>query len=308
MQEGNIIPIITGPTASGKSSFAIELAEALGDSAIVGADSMQIYKGLDIGTAKATPEERDRVPHYLLDILELEEKFNVREYQELAASTVSDLLVQDIMPVVVGGTPQYVTSLAEGIKFMPQSTDPELRAKLEARMEIEGSESLLEELSEIDPIKAEELHPNNKRRIVRALEIAYTTEDKQGDWDEEAKTIEFPFKVKVYCFDWPREVLYERINKRVDKMLEDGLLDEAKYLFDLNLPEKTTCLQAIGYKEFFPYFRNEASLEDCIEDLKRASRRYAKRQLTWFRSKTWVNYLDPTASNNLEIVLEGIGR
>ena len=301
-----IIPIITGPTASGKSSFALDLADAMGNSAIVGADSMQVYKHLDIGTAKATLTDRTRTPHYLIDFLELDQKFAVTDYQKLAASTVDQLLDENIHPIVCGGTPQYVTSLVEGTKFMPSSTDPELRARLETRIEEEGSANLLEELSKYDPEKAAELHPNNKRRIVRALEIAILTEHKQSDWDEEAQTIEFPFEVKVFMFNWPREDLYKRINTRVDQMLEDGILDEARYLFNLDLAPDTTSLQAIGYKEFFPYFRGEITLDEAVEDLKKYSRRYAKRQLTWFRHKDWVNYLEVDAANNIDIVLKAI--
>ena len=300
------IPIITGPTGSGKSSFAMTLARLIPNSVIVGADSMQIYKYLDIGTAKASHEDRVEVEHYLIDFLDLEEKFAVDKYQELALETITKLLEEGKVPIVCGGTPQYVTSLAEATKFMPASTDSNMRAKLEERMHQEGSETLLEELAKIDPQRAIKLHPNNKRRIVRALEIAYISGEKQSAWDEEAETLDLDFSFKVYSFDWPREILYERINLRVDKMMDEGLLEEARAVYAADLPSESTCLQAIAYKEFFPYFRGEISLEEAISDLKKFSRRYAKRQLTWFRHKDWIKYLDPFAHNNINLLLNDI--
>ena len=209
-------------------------------------------------------------------------------------------------PIVCGGTPQYITALAEATKFKPRSNDKELRESLERRMEEEGSQALLNDLKKVDPDKAEELHPNNKRRIIRALEIAYTTGEKQSDWDEQAESLDLDYDFRVYMFDWDREVLYERINKRVDIMLEQGILDEARMLYETDLPADSTSLQAIGYKEFFTYFEGKISLDEAVSDLKKYSRRYAKRQLTWFRHKSWINYLDPLAKNNLELVLKDL--
>lgn len=302
-----IIPIITGPTASGKSSFAIDLAKRIGNSVIISADSMQVYKHLNVGTAKASQKERAEVEHLMLDILELDEKFTVETFQKLALKNIDKVLAAGKFPIICGGTPQYITSLAEATKFKPRSNDSELRESLERRMEVEGSEALLADLKKVDPAKADGLHPNNKRRIIRALEIAYTTGEKQSDWDEQAESLDLDYEFKVYMFDWERDVLYERINKRVDIMLEEGILDEAKMLYEANLPADSTSLQAIGYKEFFPYFAGEMSLDEAITDLKKYSRRYAKRQLTWFRHKNWINYLDPMETNNIELVLSDIG-
>lgn len=302
-----IIPIITGPTASGKSSFAIDLAKRIDNSVIISADSMQVYKHLNIGTAKATAEERSEVEHLMLDILELDEKFTVETFQKLALENIEKALAAGKFPIVCGGTPQYITSLAEATKFKPRSNDRALREALERRMEEEGSEALLKDLKKIDPGKAVELHPNNKRRIIRALEIAYTTGEKQSDWDEQAESLDLDYEFRVFMFDWDREVLYERINKRVDIMLKQGILEEAKMLYETSIPADSTSLQAIGYKEFFPYFEGDISLDEAVNDLKKYSRRYAKRQLTWFRHKPWVNYLDPLAKNNVELVLKNLG-
>lgn len=302
-----IIPIITGPTASGKSSFAIDLAKRIDNSVIISADSMQVYKHLNIGTAKATAEERSEVEHLMLDILELDEKFTVETFQKLALENIEKALAAGKFPIVCGGTPQYITSLAEATKFKPRSNDRALREALERRMEEEGSEALLKDLKKVDPGKAVELHPNNKRRIIRALEIAYTTGEKQSDWDEQAESLDLDYEFRVFMFDWDREVLYERINKRVDIMLKQGILEEAKMLYETSIPADSTSLQAIGYKEFFPYFEGKMSLYEAVSELKKYSRRYAKRQLTWFRHKPWVNYLDPLSNNNIELVLKDLG-
>ncbi len=302
-----IIPIITGPTASGKSSFAIDLAKRIDNSVIISADSMQVYKHLNIGTAKATAEERSEVEHLMLDILELDDKFTVETFQKLALENIEKTLAAGKFPIVCGGTPQYITSLAEATKFKPRSNDKELRETLERRMEEEGSEALLNDLKKVDPGKAKKLHLNNKRRIIRALEIAYTTGEKQSDWDEQAESLDLEYEFRVYMFDWDREVLYKRINKRVDIMLKQGILNEAKMLFESSIPADSTSLQAIGYKEFFPYFEGKMSLYEAVSELKKYSRRYAKRQLTWFRHKPWVNYLDPLSNNNIELVLKDLG-
>lgn len=287
-----IIPVITGPTASGKTSLSLELAKAL-NGAIISCDSMQIYKGLDIGTAKATPEERLAAPHYLIDIREPGERFSVQDFTDEAEALLEKLETEGRWPVLAGGTPQYITSLIEGIRFAPQSKDPALREALQARCEKEGGEALLRELSALDPQKASKLHPNDHRRIVRALEIALTSGIRQSDWDLPETRKAVRYRYEVIALDWPRETLYERINQRCDQMLQEGLLDEAARLKAMNLPPDATALQAIGYKELFAYLDGAMSLEEAMELLKRQSRRYAKRQLTWFRAKPWVTWVKP---------------
>lgn len=290
--KGDIIPVITGPTGSGKTALSLPLAKALGG-AVISCDSMQIYKGLDIGTAKAGPELRAEVPHYLLDIREPDERFSVQDFLTEAEKVLQKLEREGTWPIFVGGTPQYVTSLVEGIRFMPGSRDPELRAELEERIRKEGGERMLRELAGYDPEKASKLHPNDHRRIVRALEIALTSGRRQSDWDTPETRAESRRNYRVIALKWPRDVLYERINQRVDEMFAEGILEEAKYLRSLHLPDKATSLQAIGYKELFSYLDGEISLEEAKEHLKRQSRRYAKRQLTWFRAKDWITWIDP---------------
>ncbi|NLF21493.1 MAG: tRNA (adenosine(37)-N6)-dimethylallyltransferase MiaA [Clostridiaceae bacterium] len=290
--EGAPIPIIIGPTGSGKTALALDLAELL-DSAIVSSDSMQLYRGLDIATAKATSEEQRRAPHYLVDILDPADVFSVNDYINAAENCLQELTGRGVWPIVVGGTPQYVTALVEGIRFAPESLDGELRARLQARIAQEGGNVLLAELAELDPARAAKLHPNDHRRIVRALEILRTSGQKQSEWDTEASRRALPWKFEVYAIDLPREELYRRIDLRVDRMLEAGLLDEARYVWRLDLPPKASCLQAIGYKELFAYFNGVMTLEEATELLKRNSRRYAKRQLTWFRGKEWITWLNP---------------
>lgn len=287
-----LIPIITGPTASGKTGLSLQLASAL-DGAVVSCDSMQIYRGLDIGTAKATPAEQALVPHYLIDIRDVRERFSVQDFLTEAEAVLQHLDAEGRWPILVGGTPQYITSLVEGIRFMPDGNDPALRARLQKRCEQEGSAPLLEELARLDPERAAKLHPNDHRRIVRALEIALSGSMTQSEWDRPQTREKPQHRYRVIALDWPREALYARINARVEQMFADGLLDEARYLKSLNLPSDCTSIQAIGYKELFAYLDGEISLDEAKEHLKRQSRRYAKRQLTWFRAKDWIEWIKP---------------
>lgn len=287
-----IVPVITGPTASGKTALSLPLAEALG-AHIISCDSMQVYRGLDIGTAKADAEEQKRIPHHLLDIRDPGENFSVQDFIDECEKVLEELDARGIFPVFVGGTPQYITSLVEGIRFAPQSVDPELRLELNKRIEAEGGEAMLAKLAQKDPERAAKLHPNDKKRIVRALEIALTSDTTQSEWDSPQNRRALTRRFEVVAVDWPREILYERINERVERMFEKGLADEALWLMRQELPPGSTCLQAIAYKELFPYLRGEMSLEEAKALLKRNSRRYAKRQLTWFRGKDWIRWIKP---------------
>ena len=285
------IPLIciVGPTASGKTSLAVEICKRYGAEA-VSCDSMQIYKGMDIATAKPTKEEMQGIPHHLIGFLSPEDSFSVAKYCETARNVIFDINQRGKNAVLVGGTGLYYSSLVDNIEFLPEETDFEYRESLKKQAEKFGSQFLLDKLFKVDPEAARELHINNLGRIIRALEIYHTTGKTKSMQNEESRNHPSPFDVTAVCLDArDRQFLYDRINKRVDIMLETGLLEEAKAYFEMNIGR--TAAQAIGYKELEPYFKNEKSLDECIENLKMQTRRYAKRQLTWFRRDSRMNFL-----------------
>lgn len=277
------ILVIAGPTAVGKTKLAIEIAEKIG-AEIVSADSMQIYQGLDIGTAKPTAEVRSKVKHHMMDFLSPDKKFSVAQYVEKADECIESIFSKGLTPIVVGGTGLYIDSLIYNNDFGDFEVDMSLRESLNKQIEKEGGKELLKQLSEVDPETAARLHENDIRRIVRALEIYHTTGKSQSFYvkNSRTKTPRYSFLYVVLSFS-SRELLYERINKRVDIMLNEGLLEEARGVVTSSWYEKSTASQAIGYKEFLPYFNGETSLGECVALLKQHSRNYAKRQLTWFR-------------------------
>lgn len=278
----NKIPIIVvaGPTASGKTSLGVELCKIFGGE-VISADSMQIYKGMDIATAKPTKEEMQGIKHYLIDILDPAQSFSVADFKEYAEKAISEITEKNKIPVIVGGTGLYIDSLIENLTLSEASTDETVRAKLFERAEKEGAEVLLAELNEIDSEYARKLHKNNVKRIVRALELWETAHITMTEQIKNSKAVEPPYKVCYICLDADnREVLYKRINKRVDLMLEAGLIEETEKYFSSC---GKTSAQAIGYKELAPYLNGEKTLEQAVEALKQGTRRYAKRQLTWFR-------------------------
>ena len=292
------IPLIAivGPTASGKTSLAVAVCKALGGEA-VSCDSMQIYKGMDIATAKPTAEEMQGVPHHLIGFAEPDEVFSVAKYCETAKEKITDINSRGKRAVLVGGTGLYYSSLVDNIEFLPEETDFEYREMLRKRVETEGAQVLLDELAQFDPEAASRLHPNNLGRVIRALEIYHTTGKTITDQNEQSRNADSPFETVAICLDArDRQVLYDRINKRVDIMLETGLVEEAKAFYEN--PLGRTAKQAIGYKELNPYFAGEKTLDECIENLKMQTRRYAKRQLTWFRRDERMNfiYIDDYAS------------
>ena len=290
MEESKIPLIaIVGPTASGKTSLAVEICKRYGAEA-VSCDSMQIYKGMDIATAKPTAEEMQGIPHHLIGFLEPDEVFSVAKYCETAAKIISDIDTRGKKAVLVGGTGLYFSSLVDNIEFLQEETDFEYREMLKKRAESEGAQALLDELYRIDPDSASQLHVNNLGRIIRALEIHHSTGKTKTNQNEESRKNPSPFKTTAICLDArDRQYLYNRINKRVDIMLENGLLEEARAFFES--PLGRTARQAIGYKELNPYFSGEKTLEECIENLKMQTRRYAKRQLTWFRRDERIRFL-----------------
>ena len=284
---------VGGPTASGKTALSVALARAF-DGEIINADSMQIYKNLDVGTAKPSAEERQGIPHYLLDFLSPETPYSVADFTAAADPLIQDITARGRLPLVVGGTGLYITSLLSGMAFAPEKTDPAIRARLQARADTEGGAALYAELQRIDPDYAAQVHPNNLPRVIRALELFEATGRRMSDQRREARPAEAPYHALCLCLTCrDRAVLYSRIDRRVDEMVENGVLDEARQVYD-HRDAYRTAAQAIGYKEFFPYFEGTANLTECTERLKQATRNYAKRQLTWFRRQNdavWL-YLD----------------
>lgn len=280
---------VVGPTASGKTALSIRLAKEY-NGEIVSADSMQIYTGMDIATAKPTKEEMDGIPHHLMDFLSPTESFSVSQYVEMAKNAIDEILSKGKLPILCGGTGLYVRSLVENVQFSPEQTDEKLRAELNERYQTEGGESLLKELSEFDPETAQKLHPSNSKRIIRAIEIYRTTGITMSEQVSSSKRIPSPYDVTMIGITYSdRQKLYDRINRRVDIMLENGLLEEAKAFYQSEYGK--TAVAAIGYKELNPYLDGEVSLEQAVEHLKQETRRYAKRQLTWFRKDEYIHWI-----------------
>lgn len=282
----NKVIVIAGPTASGKTALGIELAKKY-NGEIVSADSMQIYRRMDIGTAKATAEERAAVPHHMLDVVEPWEDYSVSRYAEDAAKCCEDILSRGKLPVIVGGTGLYIDSLIDSRDFAETEEDKALREELNAEYERIGGESMLAKLRTVDPDRALKLHAADKRRIVRALEIYKLTGMTITEHDRLTQSVPPRYDAARIILGYKdRSDLYERIDSRVDKMVSDGLFEEVEALLALGLPPSCTAMQAIGYKEPAAALRGEMSREEAAALIKQSSRRYAKRQLTWFRRNT----------------------
>jgi tRNA dimethylallyltransferase len=278
------IPVyaVVGPTASGKSAYAIRLAKEL-DGEVISGDSMQIYRGMDVGTAKASVEEQQGIPHHLLDVAEITEGFSAGRFMELAAEKIAEIHSRGKTPIICGGTGLYIELLLTGKQLSENTADEKLREELLAFAEEKGNEALHTRLAEIDPASAEAIHPNNVKRVVRALEIALTTGSTKSEADEKSKEGENPYAPTIIRLTYgERAKLYEKINLRVRRMFEMGLEEEVRALCEKGLRETPTASQAIGYKEFYPYFDGEIPLAQVEEDICRNTRRYAKRQETWF--------------------------
>ena len=291
-------PIIAigGPTASGKTSFSVALAREFAGEVIC-ADSMQIYEGLDVGTAKVTEEEAQGVPHHLVGFLSPEQPYSVADFVEDAKDCIQKISSRGHLPFVVGGTGLYIESLVSGMRFSPQKPNPELRKQLEEKAAEAGPLAMHAELAAIDPEYAASVHPNNMGRVIRALELYYSTGVTMTAQRAASMPDEPPYRELILCLDWPREVLYQRIDLRVGQMLEQGILEEAEMVWK-NADRYKTAAQAIGYKEFFPYFEGQATVAECAAQLRQSSRRYAKRQLTWFRrmpNVVWIKADQPDA-------------
>ena len=280
--------VVAGPTASGKTKLGVALAKHF-DGEVISADSMQIYKTMDVATAKPTPDEMEGIPHHLIDFLPPEEAFSLAQYVTLAEKAIENIRSRGKIPVIVGGTGLYIHTLIDHISLSESGEDPALRAELTALAEEKGNAYLLDMLRELDPVTAETLHENNLPRVIRAIEVTKSTGIPFSKHLEQSRKTESPYApciIGLTAAD--RQKLYDRIGLRVDLMLKNGLLKEAEEAFRT---EQKTAAQAIGCKELFPYFRGEKTLEECVEHLKQSTRRYAKRQLTWFRRDERISWI-----------------
>ena len=289
MEKPRVIGIV-GPTASGKTALGFALAEAR-PVEIVCMDSMQVYKGMDIGTAKPSREEQALIPHHMLDVAEPEDEYSVAEYLRGATAAIDGILSRGRLPVLVGGTGLYLRALSQGLTLGSTPKDEAVRARYEALLAEEGRESLHLRLAMVDPGTAARLHPNDTRRVIRALEVYEVTGRPfscQQPREEDA-----PWDIRLYAANWPREELYARTDQRAGDMVRGGLPGEVRALLDRGVSPQAQSMQGLGYKELIPYIKGEAGLPECEEILKRRTRNYAKRQLTWFRPDPRIRWLDP---------------
>ncbi len=297
-----MIPVlaIVGPTASGKSGFAVEAAARLGGE-VVSADSMQIYKYMDIGTAKVTAEEMRGIPHYLIDALEPDDDCSVSRFVEMAEPVIADIHARSRLPVICGGTGLYIDSLLKGAAFEDNSRDEKYRAELAAIAEEKGREYLHSMLKQADRAAAENIHFNNVKRVIRALEFYHTTG--KSITIQKENTLNSKYKAFIIGMQRDRDELYKRINLRVDIMVEQGLFGEVEGLIKRGYSQSSNSMQAIGYREVIWYFKGRCTREECISLIKRNSRRYAKRQLTWFGANGDIHWINPEISSQAEEII-----
>ncbi|MBK5243976.1 MAG: tRNA (adenosine(37)-N6)-dimethylallyltransferase MiaA [Eubacteriaceae bacterium] len=291
--------VLIGPTASGKTALGVALAKAL-NGEIISADSMQIYKYMSIGTAKVTPSEMEGIPHHLVDCILPSAEYSVAKFKEAALKFIADIVSQGKLPIVVGGTGLYINALTLPWGFREKDESEEVRWRLSAEAEMLGSEALHQRLKDVDPLTAQTVHPNNVKRVIRALEIYEVTGKPKSYFDEKASTEELPYDYELIGLKWPREDLYYRINHRVDKMVEKGLINETKSLLDRGYDWDLTSLQAIGYKELRPFLNGDATLEEVLTVLKQNTRHFAKRQMTWFRKDERIHWIEMNEKRSLD--------
>lgn len=299
--EKQFVVVICGPTASGKTALSVELAKEL-DAEIISADSMQIYKGMDIATAKPSISERDGIPHHLMDFLDPCEAFSVADYVRLAREKISDIAARGKLPMIVGGTGLYISSLINNIQFEESECDYAYREQLRQLAAEKGNGYLMDMLKEIDPETAASLHENNQSRVIRALEVYKITGKTMSQTQKESRAVPSPYEPCMIALDYDRSQLYDRINRRVDIMLEEGLLEEARAFYSRE--DYPTAAQAIGYKELLPYLKGSEELDTCVEKLKQETRKYAKRQLTWFRKDERIHWIKVTDNTDSREILE----
>ena len=283
--------ILTGPTAVGKTALSIHLAQAIGGE-IISADSMQVYKGMDIGSAKIRPEEMQGVPHYLIDELEPDEEFHVVRFQQMAKKYLQQIYDHGHIPIVVGGTGFYIQALLYDIDFTENKGDLSIRQQLEALAAEKGAEYLHQKLAEVDPKSAEDIHANNVKRVVRALEFYQETGTRISEHNEQERQKKSPYHFAYFVLNDERKKLYERIDQRIDQMLDDGLVEEVTFLKKKGYTRDMVSMQGLGYKEILDYLDGTISLEEAIYRIKRDTRHFAKRQITWFkreRDVIWIS-------------------
>ena len=300
----NQVIVICGPTASGKTRLGIELAKKI-DGEIVSCDSMQIYKDMTIGTAKPTEEERSEAVHHLVDFVLPSERYSVAEYKKDAENTIEQIIEKNKKPIIVGGTGLYLNSLVYGIDYPNIVTDLNYRQELEEKVNKEGLESLYKEATKIDSKAIEKISPNDKKRILRILEIYHSTGKTKSEIEADSRKNGPKFDYKIFVLNMDREKLYDRINRRVDLMIENGLIEEVKALLE-KYKEFPTAMQGLGYKEVVEYLENKTSKDEMIDKIKQETRRYAKRQITWFKSYKDAIWLDASNNDNVSIILENI--
>ena len=283
--------VLTGPTAVGKTKLSLALAKAVKGS-VISADSMQVYRGLDIGSAKIRPEEMEGIPHYLIDVLEPEEEFHVARFQEMAREAMEEIWSRGRIPIITGGTGFYIQALLKNVDFSESSGESPLRTELERLGEEKGNEYLYRLLKERDPQAAEAIHPHNRKRVIRALEFCMETGLLMSEHNRREKQRSSPYCYAYFVLNDHREELYRRIDRRVEEMIRQGLVEEVRGLAARGLTEENTSMKGLGYKELFPYLRGEISLEEAVRIIQRDTRHFAKRQLTWFRREPdviWIN-------------------
>lgn len=299
--------ILTGPTAVGKTALSIHLAQEIGGE-IISADSMQVYKGMDIGSAKIRPEEMQGVPHYLIDELEPDEEFHVVRFQQMAKNDLKQIYDHGHIPIVVGGTGFYIQALLYDIDFTENKGDLAIRQKLEALAAEKGAEYLHQKLAEVDPKSAEDIHANNVKRVIRALEFYQETGTRISEHNEQERKKESPYNFAYFVLNDERKKLYQRIDQRIDQMLDDGLIEEVTALKEKGYTRDMVSMQGLGYKEILDYLDGTISLEEAVYRIKRDTRHFAKRQITWFkreRDVTWISKddFDGKESSILEFMI-----
>lgn len=295
--------ILTGPTAAGKTALSLHLAKTI-NGEIISADSMQVYRGMDIGTAKIKKSQMDGIPHHLIDILPPTEEFNIVKFKNLAKKAMDEIYERNRIPIICGGTGFYIQSVLYDIDFKENDENKNIRERLALEAKEKGARALHDRLKEADPAAAVEIHENNIKRVIRALEFFEQTGKKISEHNQEERTKASPYQFAYFVLNQPRDILYERINKRVDQMMEEGLLKEVEKLYQEGLGKDLVSMQGIGYKEILSHLSGECTLEETVYILKRNTRHFAKRQITWFKREKDVIWLNREDFSSEEEILD----